>query len=150
MHKAHVLSGLDHIDSVDHLLRNRRIGLMTNPTGVDHSLRSGIDILHRRYGLSALFGCEHGVRGDIQAGDPVATYVDEQTGVTVYSVYGDTKHLTDEMLQAFDVLVFDMQARAWWNLTASTPLAGTNAVAPYWICASARSWGIMNCPPATV
>ena len=109
MSKAHVLSGLDHIDSVDHLLHGRRIGLMTNPTGVDHSLRSGIDILHRRYGLSALFGCEHGVRGDIQAGDPVATYVDEQTGVTVYSVYGDTKHLTDEMLDTFDVLVFDMQ-----------------------------------------
>lgn len=109
MNKARVRSGLDHIELVDHLLRGCRIGLMTNPTGIDHSLRSGIDILHGRYGLSALFGCEHGVRGDAQAGDAVSSYVDGQTGLTVHSVYGQTKRLTQEMLAAFDALVFDMQ-----------------------------------------
>lgn len=107
--KAHVLSGLDSIAKYDAQLRGRRIGLMTNPTGIDHDLRSAIDILHERYGLSALFGCEHGVRGDAQAGDEIETYVDPETGVTVYSVYGKSHRLSQEMLDAFDVLVFDIQ-----------------------------------------
>ncbi len=107
--KAHVLSGLDSIGRYDSLLRGRRIGLMTNPTGIDHHLKSAIDILHERYGLSALFGCEHGVRGDAQAGDAIETYVDPETGVTVYSVYGKSHRLSQEMLDAFDVLVFDIQ-----------------------------------------
>ncbi len=107
--KAHVLSGLDAISRYDRLLKGRRVGLMTNPTGIDHDLRSAIDILHERYGLSALYGCEHGVRGDAQAGDEVDTAVDPVTGVTVYSVFGKTHRLTEEMLNAFDVLVFDIQ-----------------------------------------
>jgi Uncharacterized protein conserved in bacteria len=107
--KTHVLSGLDSIQMVDKDLRGRRIGLMTNPTGINHALRSNIDILHNAYGLSALFGCEHGVRGDLQAGAKVDTYKDEETGVTVFSVYGKTERLTPEMIDAFDVLVFDMQ-----------------------------------------
>ena len=107
--KAHVLSGLDNVASVDALLRGRRIGMMTNPTGINHSLQSGIDILHAKYGLSALFACEHGVRGDAQAGDEVDTYVDPDTGVTVYSAYGKSQRLSEEMLDTFDVLVFDIQ-----------------------------------------
>ena len=107
--KAHVLSGLDGISRFDDLLRGRRVGLMTNPTGIDHQLGSSIDILNERYRLSALFGCEHGVRGDAQAGDRVDTYTDAQTGVTVYSVYGKSDRMTREMLDTFDVLVFDIQ-----------------------------------------
>lgn len=107
--KAHVLSGLDGISRFDDLLRGKRVGLMTNPTGIDHQLRSSIDILNERYRLSALFGCEHGVRGDAQAGDRVDTYTDAQTGVTVYSVYGKSDRMTREMLDTFDVLVFDIQ-----------------------------------------
>ena len=107
--KAHVLSGLDGISRFDDLLRGRRVGLMTNPTGIDHQLRSSIDILNERYRLSALFGCEHGVRGDAQAGDRVDTYTDAQTGVTVYSVYGKSDRMTRDMLDTFDVLVFDIQ-----------------------------------------
>ena len=107
--KAVVRSGLDRLETIDSLLRGRRIGLMTNPTGVDHDLRSGIDILHGRYGLSALFACEHGVRGNLQAGEHAETYVDADTGVTVYSCYGDTQRLTKEMTDTFDVFVFDMQ-----------------------------------------
>ena len=107
--KAHVLSGLDGISRFDDLLQGKRVGLMTNPTGIDHQLRSSIDILNERYGLSALFGCEHGVRGDAQAGDRVDTYTDTQTGVTVYSVYGKSDRMTREMLDTFDVLVFDIQ-----------------------------------------
>lgn len=107
--KAHVLSGLDGISRFDDLLQGKRVGLMTNPTGIDHQLRSSIDILNERYRLSALFGCEHGVRGDAQAGDRVDTYTDAQTGVTVYSVYGKSDRMTREMLDTFDVLVFDIQ-----------------------------------------
>lgn len=107
--KAHVLSGLDGISRFDNLLQGKRVGLMTNPTGIDHQLRSSIDILNERYRLSALFGCEHGVRGDAQAGDRVDTYTDAQTGVTVYSVYGKSDRMTREMLDTFDVLVFDIQ-----------------------------------------
>lgn len=109
MHKAHVLSGLDNLHTVDALLRGRRIGLMTNPTGIDHSLRSGIDIFHERYHLTALLACEHGVRGNVQAGDHIDTYTDEDTGVPVFSCYGGTERPTPEMLDAFDVFVFDMQ-----------------------------------------
>jgi uncharacterized protein YbbC (DUF1343 family) len=107
--KAHVLSGLDRIHTVDDLLKGRRIGLMTTPTGIDHQLRSGIDLIHEDYRLSALFGVEHGIRGDIQAGGKVDTYVDDATGVTVFSAFGENDHFNDRMLDAFDVLVFDIQ-----------------------------------------
>jgi len=94
---------------VDHSLTGKRVGLMTNPTGVDHAFRPGIDIMNGRYHLSALFACEHGVRGNLQAGDRLETYVDGVTGVTVHSCYGDSHRLSAEMLDAFDVFVFDMQ-----------------------------------------
>lgn len=107
--KARVLCGLDRIELADAALRGRRVGLMTAPTGVDRSLRSGIDILAERYRLTGLFACEHGIRGDIQAGEAVATYTDPDTGVPVFSTYGGDHRLTDEMLDAFDVLVVDLQ-----------------------------------------
>ena len=108
--KAHVQSGLDNVSAADWLLRSGRIGLMTAPTGVDHQLRSGIDIINERYRLTALFAVEHGIRGDRQAGAPIdERLVDEATGVTVYSAYGKNDRFTDEMLDAFDVLVFDIQ-----------------------------------------
>lgn len=109
MRKHHVLSGVDRIETVTPLLEGRRVGLMTNPTGVDHSLRSTIDLINERYRLTALFAVEHGIRGDAQAGAAVDTTVDPATGVTVYSAYGKNCHFTDEMLDAFDVLVFDIQ-----------------------------------------
>ena len=87
----------------------KRVGLMTTPTGVNHDLRSGIDLINERYQLTALFGVEHGIRGDIQAGGKVETYIDPTTGITVYSAYGANDHFNDEMLNAFDVLVFDIQ-----------------------------------------
>ena len=104
-----VLCGIDNLQSVDSILRGRRIGLMTNPTGVDHRLRSSIDILNERYTLTALFSCEHGVRGDVQAGLHIASAPDPETGVMVYSVYGSSHHLSEEMLDAFDVFVYDIQ-----------------------------------------
>ena len=109
MQKRHVLSGIDHIRRADVLLNGRRVGLMTNPTGVDHELNSTIDIIHGRYRLTALYAVEHGIRGDAQAGAKVENTVDPETGVTVYSAFGKNSHFTEEMLNAFDVLVFDIQ-----------------------------------------
>ena len=92
-------------------LKGKRVGLITNPSGVDNSLVSTIDILAQAPGvkLVALYSPEHGVRGDVHAGDHVATYVDEKTGVKVYSLYGKNKKPSAEMLADVDVLVYDIQ-----------------------------------------
>jgi uncharacterized protein YbbC (DUF1343 family) len=92
-------------------LPGRRIGLITNPTGIDRSFRSSIDLL-RASGLielAALFGPEHGVRGDAQAGAAVASSSDARTGLPSYSLYGATRRPQPEMLAGLDALVFDMQ-----------------------------------------
>lgn len=92
-------------------LDGMRVGLITNPTGVDNSLKSTIDILAEAHNvrLTALFAPEHGVRGDHVAGANVANDTDPKTGVPVYSLHGKTKKPTPEMLQNVDVLVYDIQ-----------------------------------------
>ncbi|GAB5408092.1 MAG: DUF1343 domain-containing protein [Balneolaceae bacterium] len=93
------------------ILKGKRIGLITNATGLSYSLKPTIDILHEAEGveLVALYGPEHGARGEIAAGDKVDDYKDEVTGVTVYSLYGNTRKPTKEMLEGVDVLVYDIQ-----------------------------------------
>ncbi|MDD3405281.1 MAG: DUF1343 domain-containing protein [Paludibacteraceae bacterium] len=93
------------------ILAGKRVGLITNPTGVDSRLKSTIDILYdaKNVKLVALFGPEHGVRGDVHAGDTVNNTVDPATGVTVYSIFGKTRKPTPEMLKDIDVLVYDIQ-----------------------------------------
>ena len=92
-------------------LKGKRVGLLTNPTGVDNNLKSTIDILNDAEGveLVALYAPEHGVRGDVHAGDKVDNMVDPATGVPVYSVFGKTRKPTPEMLKDIDVLVYDIQ-----------------------------------------
>lgn len=92
-------------------LQGKRVGLITNPSGVDNDLKSTIDILYEAPGveLVGLYSPEHGVRGDVHAGDKVDTYVDKATGVTVYSIYGKTHKPTPEMLKDVDVLIYDIQ-----------------------------------------
>ncbi|MDE6612494.1 MAG: DUF1343 domain-containing protein [Muribaculaceae bacterium] len=92
-------------------LHGKRVGLITNPSGVDNSLRSSIDILAEAPGvrLTGLYAPEHVVRGDIHAGDKVDNMTDPATGVPVYSVYGKTHKPTAEMLKDVDVLVYDIQ-----------------------------------------
>jgi uncharacterized protein YbbC (DUF1343 family) len=92
-------------------LAGRRIGLLTNPTAVDHQFTSSIDLLRASpaVDLCALFGPEHGVRGDAQAGIDVATSINERTGLPAYSLYGNTRRPTPAMLADLDTLVFDMQ-----------------------------------------
>ncbi len=93
------------------ILSGKRVGLITNPTGVDNNLKSTIDILYEaeNVNLVALFGPEHGVRGDTDAGKYIATYKDDKTKLPVYSLYGKTRKPTKEMLKGIDVLVYDIQ-----------------------------------------
>lgn len=93
------------------LLAGKRIGLITNQSGVNRDLESSADILfqHEDVQLTTLFAPEHGIRGDIPAGEPVAQYTDQQTGLPVFSLYGVNKKPTPEMLAAVDVLIFDIQ-----------------------------------------
>lgn len=92
-------------------LKGKRVGLVTNPTGVDKQLTSTVDILFDApdVQLVALYGPEHGVRGDIPAGEKVENQKDAKTGLPVYSLYGKTRKPTPEMIQNVDVLVYDIQ-----------------------------------------
>ena len=92
-------------------LVGKRVGLVTNPSGVDSRLKSTIDILNEAPGveLVALYGPEHGVRGDVYAGGKVETFKDPATGLPVYSIYGSTRKPTQEMLEGIDVMVYDIQ-----------------------------------------
>jgi uncharacterized protein YbbC (DUF1343 family) len=107
-----VLTGIEVLKEQNFkLLEGKRVGLITNPTGVDASLKSTIDILYEapNVKLVALYGPEHGVRGNVYAGGTIGNEMDEKTGLPVYSLYGKTRKPTPEMLKGIDVLVYDIQ-----------------------------------------
>ena len=93
------------------ILQGKRVGLITNATGVTSDLQSTIDVLFNSPGvkLVALYSPEHGVRGDGDAGKEINGFNDARTGLPVYSLYGKTRRPTKEMLQGIDVLVYDIQ-----------------------------------------
>lgn len=93
------------------VLNGKKVGLITNATGLSSSLKPTIDILFEAENveLVALYGPEHGARGEIAAGDKVDDYVDPVTQVPVYSLYGKTRKPTKEMLEDVEVLVYDIQ-----------------------------------------
>src|SRR5699024_5236003 len=112
MTMATITTGLEVLLDEGHpLVDDKRIGLITNHTAIDQHLRSTIDLLHGdpRFELVHLYGPEHGVRGDAQAGDHVETAVDSQTGLPVDSLYGETRKPTPAMLSGVDTLVYDIQ-----------------------------------------
>ena len=92
-------------------LVGRKVGLVTNPSGVDSNLNSTVDILYNAPGveLVALYAPEHGVRGDVYAGDKINDSVDPATGLPVFSIYGATRKPTQEMLEGVEVMVYDIQ-----------------------------------------
>jgi uncharacterized protein YbbC (DUF1343 family) len=94
-----------------HLIRGKRVGLLTNHSGRDRQGRSTIDLLFKAPGvkLTALFGAEHGIRGVAKAGEKISSSVDSATGVTVYSLFGDVRVPTPDMLKDVDVLLYDIQ-----------------------------------------
>lgn len=104
-----VLTGIDRVEIWEEMLKGKRVGLLTNPTGVDRNLRSSIDILNEKVNLVKLFSPEHGVRGNVQAGEKVEDYVDAVTGLPVCTLYGAKKIPSPEMLEDIDVMVFDIQ-----------------------------------------
>ena len=94
-----------------HLIDGRRVGLITNRSGVGRDGTSSIDLLHRYEGaeLVALFAPEHGIRGTEAPGAAIADETDAATGIPIYSLYGETLAPTPEMLAGIDVLAFDLQ-----------------------------------------
>lgn len=100
-------------------LRGKRVGLITNHSGVDRAGTSDIDLIagHKDLKLVALLAPEHGIRGNIEAGVRVTDEVDAKTGVPVYSLYlSEDRGPTPEMLKDVDVLVYDLQevgGRTW-------------------------------------
>ena len=105
-----VLNGLDHLADAAPWLKGRRLGLITSTSGVTRMLTSGIDAIHAQFPLTALFGPEHGVRGDHDAGATVETYTDPATRLPVYSLYRkDSQHMTPEMLDLVDTVIYDIQ-----------------------------------------
>jgi uncharacterized protein YbbC (DUF1343 family) len=93
-------------------VKGLRVGAILNPTSVSEELRHLADVLHERKVLAALFGPEHGVRGDVQYLEAVGDARDARTGVPEHSLYGrDFASLTprDEHLRGLDALVFDVQ-----------------------------------------
>ena len=93
------------------LVKGLRVGLITNHSGLNSELVSTVELFHRHpdVQLRALFGPEHGIRGEAQAGEKVTSYVDAETGLPVHSLYGETKKPTNEMLTGLDALIFDIQ-----------------------------------------
>lgn len=90
-------------------LENKRVGLITNQTGLGRDGLSTIDILHQapRVKLVALFSPEHGIRGNVD--EKVGDSTDAKTGLPIYSLYGQARKPTKEQLEGIDVLVFDVQ-----------------------------------------
>jgi uncharacterized protein YbbC (DUF1343 family) len=102
--------GLDAIEADKFAaLRGKRVGLITNHTGVDFQGRTTIELLAHAPGvqLVALFSPEHGIAG--HADDKVASAADASTGLPIFSLYGEHLRPTDEMLKDIDALVFDVQ-----------------------------------------
>lgn len=107
---APVLTGIDVLARDGFaLLKGRKVGLLTNHTGIDRTGTSTIDVLHRALGagLVALFSPEHGIRGSRDE-EHIASEKDGKTGLTVHSLYGSTRRPTDEMLQGIDTVVVDL------------------------------------------
>lgn len=94
------------------LIRGARVGLVCNQASVNHDFRHSADVLRKREGidLKALFGPQHGIRGDVQDNMVETPHtLDRETGLPVYSLYSETREPTEEMLSDVDVLVCDLQ-----------------------------------------
>ena len=93
------------------LIRGKCVGLVTNQTGVDGQLRSNVALFaaQQESQLVALFGPEHGIWGNAQDAVVIPSTTDVQRRIPIYSLYGETRKPTQEMLTGIDVLVYDIQ-----------------------------------------
>ena len=106
--KQKVLCGADVIAKKEFDFQGK-CGLITNHTGVLRNLSSTVDMLKDKCNLTALFGPEHGVRGDMQAGESIVSYTDKRTGLPVYSLFGDDISASEKALKSLDTVIFDIQ-----------------------------------------
>ncbi len=123
---ARVQTGIEvFLSKYTSLVKGKRVGLLTNPTGVNHYLLPTVDLLRqdKRINLVALFAPEHGIRGDVLAGQNFRSGVDSRTGLTIYSLYGGKTHRpSPAALNKIDVLIYNIQdvgSRAYtyiWHL----------------------------------
>jgi uncharacterized protein YbbC (DUF1343 family) len=94
------------------LLREARVGLVCNQASVDHGFRHIADVFHQNpeVNLTALFGPQHGIRGDVQDNMVETEHaIDRKTGLPIYSLYSETREPTEEMLKDVDIIVCDLQ-----------------------------------------
>jgi len=90
-------------------LEGKRVGLVMNPTARINGIHMLDTLLERNVDVTALYSPEHGFRGDRGAGEKIEDGIDQKTGLPVYSLYGETRKPTSEMLQKTDILLFDIQ-----------------------------------------
>lgn len=109
MSKVFVKNGVDTIEKNSSLFEGKRLGLITNQTGVDKTFTSTIDIIGKHFNLTTLYSPEHGLNGNYPAGCWVDSYVDRLTGLPVFSLYGKSKKPSAEMLGGIDILIYDIQ-----------------------------------------
>jgi beta-N-acetylhexosaminidase len=113
MTRRHIKLGVERLlEEQSHLLRGARVGLICNQASVNHGLRHAADLFHEHPNveLRALFGPQHGIRGDVQDNMIETEHtVDRETGLPIHSLYSETREPTEAMLEDLDVLVFDMQ-----------------------------------------
>ena len=113
MSRTHIKLGLERLlEEQSTLLQGASVGLICNQASVNHQLHHAADLLHEhtRVNLRALFGPQHGIRGDVQDNMIETEHtVDRETGLPIHSLYSETREPTEAMLKNLDVLVFDMQ-----------------------------------------
>lgn len=100
------------LEDVPSVMRGARVGLICNQSSVNHAFQHAADLLHGHssFELTALFGPQHGIRGDVQDNMIETEHsIDRKTGLPVHSLYSETREPTEKMLEDVDVLVFDMQ-----------------------------------------
>ena len=99
------------MDKMRYLVRNKKVGLVTNQSGVNSRGISTIDLLHEAEDIElvALYGPEHGIDGTAKAGEYVESYIHPELGIPVYSLYGATRMPTEDMLEDIDILLYDIQ-----------------------------------------
>jgi len=110
--KKNVILGVENFTAGHlNLVKNKKAGLLTNPSGVDRRLNSTADVFHKHpdINLTALFGPEHGIRGAVYGGDKIKDEIDPHTGLPIYSLYGKNRKPTAAMLENVDVLIVDIQ-----------------------------------------
>ena len=108
--RAKVLSGIDRLDVLDKVLAGRRVGLVVGGSSIDRNHELAVDILCRRYHVTALFNTIFGIRGEYMYGERVERYIDGPTGLPVVSIFNKERTApTAEMLEQVDVVVFDIK-----------------------------------------